>query len=146
MPALVLVVSRPARTSSVIWWIVACSGFTIWPCDTGRAETSRPLVPKAFHSRCPSPATRLGVLGRNGQGKSTLIKILGGVVAPTSGRVDWSMIPSWPLGFGGGFQGGLTGLDNIRFISRIYDHPIEQVIQATEERICRTRRGFCVWR
>ncbi len=80
-----------------------------------------------------APSGRLGVLGRNGQGKSTLIKILGGVLAPTAGRVDWAMTPSWPLGFGGGFQGGLTGLDNIRFISRIYGQPLDRVTAATEE-------------
>ena len=28
---------------------------------------------------------------------------------------------SWPLAFGGAFQGALTGLDNVRFISRIYN-------------------------
>jgi capsular polysaccharide transport system ATP-binding protein len=75
---------------------------------------------------------RLAVLGRNGQGKSTLIKILGGVLSPTSGQVDWRMSPSWPLGFGGGFQGSLTGLDNIRFVSRIYDCPYEEVVERTE--------------
>ncbi|HRD46462.1 MAG TPA: ATP-binding cassette domain-containing protein, partial [Caulobacter sp.] len=75
---------------------------------------------------------RLAVLGRNGQGKSTLIKILGGVTPPTSGRVTWSMRPSWPLGFAGGFQGSLTGLDNIRFISRIYDEPVDIVAERTE--------------
>lgn len=57
---------------------------------------------------------RLAVLGRNGQGKSTLIKILGGVLAPTSGVVDWKMSPSWPIGFGGGFQGSLSGLSTLR--------------------------------
>nr|ART37695.1 E71 [uncultured bacterium] len=30
------------------------------------------------------------------------------------------MSVSWPLAFGGAFQGTLSGLDNIRFISRIY--------------------------
>lgn len=64
---------------------------------------------------------RLALLGRNGQGKSTLIKLLGGVIPPTSGRITWGMRPSWPIGFGGGFQGSLSGLDNIRFLSRIYD-------------------------
>jgi capsular polysaccharide transport system ATP-binding protein len=63
---------------------------------------------------------RLAVLGRNGQGKSTLLKILGGVTPPTAGRASWSMTSSWPLGFTGGFQGGMTGYDNIRFIARIY--------------------------
>ena len=63
---------------------------------------------------------RIAILGRNGQGKSTLIKILGGVLPPTTGSVTWSMSSSWPIGFGGGFQGSLSGLDNIRFLSRIY--------------------------
>nr|WP_314432904.1 ATP-binding cassette domain-containing protein [uncultured Brevundimonas sp.] len=63
---------------------------------------------------------RLALLGRNGQGKSTLIKILGGALQPTSGQVQWRMSPSWPIGFGGGFQGSLSGLDNIRFLARLY--------------------------
>jgi capsular polysaccharide transport system ATP-binding protein len=79
------------------------------------------------------PSERLGVLGRNGQGKSTLIKILGGVLAPTSGMVRWSMRSSWPLGFSGGFQGGLTGTDNIRFLARIYDRPIAQLAESVEQ-------------
>lgn len=75
---------------------------------------------------------RLAVLGRNGQGKSTLIKMLGGVLAPTSGRIDWKMKPSWPIGFGGGFQGSLSGIDNIRFITRIYDKPYDEIFERVE--------------
>jgi len=76
---------------------------------------------------------RLAILGRNGQGKSTLIKILGGVLAPTSGRVHWNLTPSWPLGFTGAFQGALTGMDNILFISRIYRKSSAEIIRRTEE-------------
>jgi capsular polysaccharide transport system ATP-binding protein len=65
-------------------------------------------------------AGRLAILGRNGQGKSTLIKILGGVLPASEGRARWAMRPSWPIGFGGGFQGSLSGLDNIRFLARLY--------------------------
>lgn len=63
---------------------------------------------------------RLALLGRNGAGKSTLIRLLGKIEAPTSGTIEHSMSVSWPLGFSGTFQGSLTGLDNMRFISRIY--------------------------
>jgi capsular polysaccharide transport system ATP-binding protein len=66
------------------------------------------------------PGQKLGVLGRNGAGKSTLIKIIGGVELATSGRVERTMSVSWPLAFGGAFQGSLSGLDNLRFICRIY--------------------------
>src|SRR5919107_4284962 len=68
------------------------------------------------------PGSHVGCLGRNGAGKTTLIKLLGGVEMPTSGNVRRQMSVSWPLGFGGGFQGSLTGYDNARFISRIYGH------------------------
>jgi capsular polysaccharide transport system ATP-binding protein len=64
---------------------------------------------------------KLGVLGRNGAGKSTLIRIIGGVEMPTAGEVQRSMSVSWPLAFGGAFQGSLSGIDNLRFVCRIYD-------------------------
>lgn len=64
---------------------------------------------------------KLGLLGRNGSGKSTLIRLIGKVEMPTRGRIDHAMSVSWPLGFGGTFQGSLTGVDNIKFIARIYE-------------------------
>lgn len=35
------------------------------------------------------------------------------------------MSVSWPLAFGGAFQGALSGYDNLKFICRIYGSPIE---------------------
>jgi capsular polysaccharide transport system ATP-binding protein len=63
---------------------------------------------------------KLALLGRNGAGKSTLIRVLGKVELPDRGRVVHQMSVSWPLGFSGSFQGSLSGLDNVRFIARIY--------------------------
>ena len=66
------------------------------------------------------PGEKIGILGRNGAGKSTLIRILGGAESPTTGWIHRGMSISWPLAFSGGFQGSLTGLDNLKFISRVY--------------------------
>ena len=63
---------------------------------------------------------KLGILGRNGAGKSTFIRLVSGVEPPTSGRIIRNMSVSWPLAFSGGFQGSLTGIDNLRFICRVY--------------------------
>jgi capsular polysaccharide transport system ATP-binding protein len=62
----------------------------------------------------------VGILGRNGAGKSTMIRLISGAEQPTRGSVTRGMSVSWPLAFGGAFQGTLTGMDNYRFICRIY--------------------------
>ncbi len=69
---------------------------------------------------CLERGEAIGILGRNGAGKSTLVRIIGGSEMPDSGSIDRTMSVSWPLAFSGGFQGGLTGLDNLRFICRVY--------------------------
>ena len=67
-----------------------------------------------------SMGEKLGILGRNGAGKSTMIRLISGAERPDKGRVTRKMTVSWPLAFGGAFQGTLTGLDNLRFICRVY--------------------------
>jgi capsular polysaccharide transport system ATP-binding protein len=66
------------------------------------------------------PGEHLGILGRNGAGKSTLIRLISGAEPPSAGQIERNMSVSWPLAFSGGFQGALTGADNVRFICRIY--------------------------
>lgn len=79
------------------------------------------------------PGERLGVLGRNGAGKSTLVRVLGGVEKPTSGRIERDMSLSWPLALHGGFHGSLSGMDNVKFVARLYDRPIDEVLAFVEE-------------
>ncbi len=76
---------------------------------------------------------RMAVLGRNGAGKSTLIQILSGVQLPTSGTIERGLSMSWPLALGGGFQGELTGFDNIRFVSRIYGVPFRETYNFVDD-------------
>jgi ABC-type polysaccharide/polyol phosphate transport system ATPase subunit len=76
---------------------------------------------------------RLGILGRNGAGKSTLVRLISGAERPTAGTIDSDISISWPLAFAGAFQHQLTGIDNVRFISRIYDQDAEANIAFVEE-------------
>ena len=62
----------------------------------------------------------LGILGRNGAGKSTMIRLISGAERPTSGRILRGMRVSWPLAFAGAFAHNLTGLDNLKFVCRVY--------------------------
>ena len=76
---------------------------------------------------------KIGILGRNGAGKSTLVRILGGAERPTSGTITKDMTISWPIAFAGAFQGSLTGADNVRFVSRIYNTDFEKAMETVED-------------
>jgi ABC-type polysaccharide/polyol phosphate transport system ATPase subunit len=76
---------------------------------------------------------RLGILGRNGAGKSTLVRLISGAERPTEGTISSDISISWPLAFSGAFQHQLTGIDNVRFISRVYDQDAEENIAFVEE-------------
>jgi len=80
-----------------------------------------------------NPGDKLGILGRNGAGKSTLIRLISGAELPTRGTVARRMSVSWPLAFGGAFQGSLTGVDNVRFICRVYGANFRSVLPFVED-------------
>jgi capsular polysaccharide transport system ATP-binding protein len=75
----------------------------------------------------------LGILGRNGAGKSTLIRLISGAERPTSGRIRRGMSISWPLAFAGAFHLNLTGLDNLKFVCRIYGVNYRRLVSFVEE-------------
>ena len=76
---------------------------------------------------------RIGILGRNGSGKSTLIRMISGAELPTAGRITRDISVSWPLAFGGAFQAYLTGLDNLRFVCRVYGVDYASVVPFVED-------------
>lgn len=66
------------------------------------------------------PGKNIGLIGRNGAGKSTLMRLLGAADIPDSGSVVTDKSISWPVGLTGGFQGSMTGRENIKFVCRVY--------------------------
>jgi capsular polysaccharide transport system ATP-binding protein len=75
----------------------------------------------------------LGILGRNGAGKSTMIRLISGAERPTTGRIRRGMRVSWPLAFAGAFAGNLTGLDNLKFVCRVYGVDHKPLVPFIEE-------------
>ena len=55
----------------------------------------------------------LGVIGVNGAGKSTLMRTIAGILPPTAGRVVVNGRVSTLLSLGVGFNGNLTGRENV---------------------------------
>ncbi|MBP0617876.1 ABC transporter ATP-binding protein [Jiella sp. KSK16Y-1] len=97
----------------------------------GEAGTVRVLDGISFDI---GPGEKIAVLGKNGAGKSTLVKLIGGVEQPTGGFVHRGLSMCWPLSFGGGgVHPGMNGLDNIRFIARVYNRPIQETIDFVED-------------
>lgn len=75
------------------------------------------------------PDKSIGVIGANGAGKSTLLSLIGGSDYPNSGRIITDEKISWRVGLGGGFQGSLTGRDNVKFVCRIHGLDREQMAE-----------------
>ncbi|WP_409047302.1 ABC transporter ATP-binding protein [Microbacterium sp. HA-8] len=66
------------------------------------------------------PGESIGVVGRNGQGKSTLLKLVAGVLLPDEGRVDVHGGVAPLIEITGGFVGDLTVRENVRLTSGLH--------------------------
>lgn len=75
----------------------------------------------------------IGICGANGAGKSTLMRLIAGVEQPTAGRISRGMSISWPIGYANCFQVSLTGADNARFISRVYDRDEHELLEFVDD-------------
>ena len=80
--------------------------------------------------------TLLGIIGSNGSGKSTILKVLAGIMPPTKGSITANGSIAALLELGAGFDGDLTVRENIylrgamlgytrEFVNEEYEHIIE---------------------
>ena len=83
----------------------------------------------------------IGIIGANGAGKSTLLKLLSRVTAPTEGEIDIYGRISSMLEVGTGFNGELTGRENVYMNGAILgmtkaeiDGKMEDIIEFSEVR------------
>lgn len=89
-----------------------------------RTRNGRHYVFKDINVELPSGKS-IALIGRNGAGKSTLLRVIGGIDRPDAGRITTNKTISWPVGLSGGFQGSLTGRENVKFVARLYSKPEE---------------------
>jgi capsular polysaccharide transport system ATP-binding protein len=62
----------------------------------------------------------LGILARNGTGKTTLINMMAGLEKPDDGKITRTARISFPLGFMGGITNKHSATENARYIARLY--------------------------
>ncbi len=99
-----------------------------------RTSTGRHYVFKDLNIEIPSGKS-VAFIGRNGAGKSTLLRMIGGIDRPDSGKIITNKTISWPVGLAGGFQGSLTGRENVKFVARLYakQEELKEKIEFVEE-------------
>lgn len=84
-----------------------------YPVDHGRRYILRDV------SLVLPDRTNIAVLGPNGAGKSTFLRLISGAEAADHGTIISDAEVSWPLGLSSGFQGSLTGRQNVLFVCNI---------------------------
>ncbi len=77
--------------------------------------------------------TSYAILGINGAGKSTTMRLLAGTELPNSGRITRSARVSWPLGFAAGLHPAMTGRENVQFVARIYGQNPKAAVAFVED-------------
>ena len=85
-------------------------------------------VSTVFESGCS-----YALLGINGAGKSTTLRLIAGTELPNGGRIRRTVRVSWPLGLGSAFHPLMSGRDNLHFIARIYGADINNVMRFVDD-------------
>ena len=92
----------------------------------------RKQIANNINATFPTGAT-VALLGQNGAGKSSLLRIIADTMDPSEGRVVSTGTISWPVGFSGSFHPDLTGVQNVRFIARIYGVDTDELVEFVKD-------------
>jgi lipopolysaccharide transport system ATP-binding protein len=103
-----------------------------------RGRKTNPLGENEFWalddvSFCVKRGEALGIIGRNGAGKSTMLKLLCGIMKPTSGNIKVNGTLSALIEVGAGFHADLTGRENIFLNGTILGMKKEQIKKKFDE-------------
>ena len=96
-----------------------------------KTKHSRKYILKDMSIVIPSDKN-IGILGRNGTDKSTIMHMLGQIEFPDKGTIYSDKSFSWPLGLRGGFVGNMTGRANIKFVCRLYGKSAKEIQQTVD--------------
>ena len=75
----------------------------------------------------------VALLGGNGAGKSTMLRMIAGSVTPDEGRIIRRGVVSWPVGYAGSFHNDLTGAQNVAFVARVYGIDTDEMVDFTKD-------------
>jgi len=101
-------------------------------CKTYTLKGRHKIVADNINAVFPSGVS-VALLGRNGAGKSSLLRMISGAMLPTSGNILSTGSISWPVGFAGSFNGELTGEQNCRFVARVYGVDTKDLLYFVED-------------
>jgi ABC-2 type transport system ATP-binding protein len=79
------------------------------------------------------PGESIGVVGRNGQGKSTLLSLIAGVLLPDEGSVTVKQGVAPLIAITGGFEGELTARENIYLVAGLHGMSGPEIEEAFDE-------------
>jgi ABC-2 type transport system ATP-binding protein len=81
------------------------------------------------------PGESIGVVGRNGQGKSTLLRLVAGVLLPDEGTVEVHGGVAPLIELTGGFVGDLTVRENVRLTAGLHGMPKAEITRRYDDMI-----------